>query len=299
MATFIWLSDIIYTTDESMPFSTRAVALLWNNSGHAIMQEVPYIACVSTVRKFLSMGCNESQECINLLLNYKPSMNKSHIWCGTPLHVFLRGDLRDELILKKMLDAGADPNMKDPNGNAALHIEVLRTTPVEKEKFIELLIKYKADINMRNENGWTPLHLAIREGYEDVVDTLLKNGAHINIKDNSGTTQMKSAFSYRFQNPTILTHLGKHLILQHGRNLPIDLEDLEQLCEIDHLRKYKIRCDEEVSTLKRTTVGTDSYVTYFNILIASPDKMAEYVRNLGIVKSLENFDKKYFYMEII
>ncbi|KAK9884176.1 hypothetical protein WA026_005131 [Henosepilachna vigintioctopunctata] len=313
MDPFNWLANILSSLfDESLHFNSRFVDLTGNSRGYTTTNNVPYIQCVTPLLQLLSKGfdintttkcgitalhlvCIDGyKECISLLLRYKPSMNVSHKWLGTPLHIFLKDDLRDQRILKKMLDAGADPNMKDPSGNAALHIEVLRTSPEKQKKFIQLLIKYKADINMRNENGWTPLHLAIREGYEDVVYNLLRKGADINIKDNNGTTQMKTAFSYRFQNPTMLTHLGKHLILQHGRNIPVDVDDLEQLCEIDHLRKYKIRCDEEVSTLKRTTVCTDSYVTYFDILIASPDKMAKYVQNLDIVKSLENFDKNKF-----
>lgn len=50
-------------------------------------------------------------------------------------------------------------------GLAALHEAVLSGNL----ECVKLLIKYGADIHQRDETGWTPLHIACSDGYPDIA----------------------------------------------------------------------------------------------------------------------------------
>lgn len=50
-------------------------------------------------------------------------------------------------------------------GLAALHEAVLSGNL----ECVKLLVKYGADIHQRDETGWTPLHIACSDGYPEIA----------------------------------------------------------------------------------------------------------------------------------
>lgn len=50
---------------------------------------------------------------------------------------------------------------------------------------VSLLLAHKADPDVSDYAGTTPLHLAVQHRRNDAVQTLLKNGANINMRDNN------------------------------------------------------------------------------------------------------------------
>lgn len=60
----------------------------------------------------------------------------------------------------------------------ALHI-ASRTGDVEG---VRLLVKCGADCNALTRDHYTPLHLAVKEGYDDVIELLLDHGAKQDLK---------------------------------------------------------------------------------------------------------------------
>lgn len=58
-----------------------------------------------------------------------------------------------------------------------------------------LLIQAGADLNVQemSQDGYTPLHIAVKERLINIVDTLLKNGATKDAKDNRGKTPLDLA----------------------------------------------------------------------------------------------------------
>ncbi|XP_012888554.1 PREDICTED: protein phosphatase 1 regulatory subunit 27 [Dipodomys ordii] len=60
-----------------------------------------------------------------------------------------------------------------PSGLAALHEAVLSGNL----ECVKLLVKYGADIHQRDETGWTSLHMACSDGYPDIARYLISLGA--------------------------------------------------------------------------------------------------------------------------
>gem|GEM_PF-1314161 len=74
------------------------------------------------------------------------------------------------------------PARRIPYDRTQLHIAAL-WGDVE---IVEVLLKRGADPNVKDDNGQTPLHIAAQEGHVDVVRVLLERGADPRIADNGG-----------------------------------------------------------------------------------------------------------------
>ncbi|XP_043116799.1 nuclear factor NF-kappa-B p100 subunit [Puntigrus tetrazona] len=121
----------------------------------------------------------------------------------TPLHLAV---ITHQLILVKvLLDAGADPGALDRNGQTALHLccehrevdclsVILRHYPQNPSPHLEI----------RNYEGLTPLHLAVQNGNKKLAKILLENGAEINAGDNkSGRSPLVHAVENNFTDMVI------------------------------------------------------------------------------------------------
>ncbi|XP_036268284.1 protein phosphatase 1 regulatory subunit 27 [Pipistrellus kuhlii] len=69
-----------------------------------------------------------------------------------------------------------------PSGLAALHAAVLSGNL----ECVKLLVRYGADIHQRDETGWTPLHIACSDGYPDIARFLLSRGADRKAANDDG-----------------------------------------------------------------------------------------------------------------
>uniref|UniRef100_A0A182ZVU8 Uncharacterized protein n=1 Tax=Biomphalaria glabrata TaxID=6526 RepID=A0A182ZVU8_BIOGL len=89
-----------------------------------------------------------------------------------------------KMVLKYLLDMGADANRKNNNGLTALHIAAA------KNKFdcAETLLKYGADVNLKCNAGRTPLHYAVQN--ERLVKLFLEYQANVNATDDMGNTPL-------------------------------------------------------------------------------------------------------------
>ncbi|MEA3231284.1 MAG: ankyrin repeat domain-containing protein, partial [Thermodesulfobacteriota bacterium] len=80
-------------------------------------------------------------------------------------------------IATRLIDFGADTEIRDRKGNTALH----KAARHGDHDLSTLLIEHDADVNVTTPGlHVTPLHQAVRYGHEKIVRSLLNNGAEVN-----------------------------------------------------------------------------------------------------------------------
>ncbi|KAH7648570.1 ankyrin-related protein [Cryptosporidium bovis] len=115
-------------------------------------------------------------------LKYKLNVNISNERGFTPLHwASLYGH---SIIVKKLLNANADPNKTTKMNCTPLHFASANGF----DEIVSLLLKFGAKINVISNLGSTPLSSASIKGYEKTVKLLIKNGSCLDYKDKNGFT---------------------------------------------------------------------------------------------------------------
>jgi len=106
-------------------------------------------------------------------------------------------------IVRMLLDAGAEVNAPDDDGNTPLHL-------AESLWMVRLLLGHKADPNVRNHYESTPLHEA-KSAY--VAGELIRAGADVNARGNGG------------RSPLHFAHTGQHVRLLIDKGARVDVID--------------------------------------------------------------------------
>ena len=101
------------------------------------------------------------------------------------------------------LQSGADPNVRDKDGNTPLHQAAGFN---ENPAVIAALVDVGADPKARNKWGLTPLHRAGFNQKSAIVAALVDAGAEPNIRDGGGNTPLHVAAMFN-ENPAVITAL--------------------------------------------------------------------------------------------
>jgi len=101
---------------------------------------------------------------------------------------------RDMTWTSFLLGKGANPNVRDGQGNAPLHIAAL----LGFTEGAELLLGRKAQVDLTNNSGETPLIIAVQQRNVPMVRMLLNNGADPKLSDRIAG---KSARDYAAEDP--------------------------------------------------------------------------------------------------
>lgn len=98
-------------------------------------------------------------------------------------------------VIRHLLGLGADPDIKDTDGWAALTVAVANN----RRGIVEILLDGKADINTQDNGLWTPLMEAINRGSEDIALLLIQRGADLRLRNEEGMTALDLAQDFQLQ----------------------------------------------------------------------------------------------------
>ena len=119
-----------------------------------------------------------------LLLEAGADPNRKNVEGAAPIHVAtLEGHNR---VLKALLRVGANPDAQLKDGVAPLHMAVMCAGTGGGLTVLTTLIKVGANPNIQDLQGKTPMHLAVNHGWLDVAEFLKDCGANPETKDKSG-----------------------------------------------------------------------------------------------------------------
>ena len=144
------------------------------------------MAQANAAKKAQAEGLGDVARC--LLLDTDPNTKDQD--GQTLLHVTARVS-KTPMVVKALLDAGANPNVQNEYGQTPLHLaSQLNSNPM----VVKTLLNAGADLTARDNGGRTPLHWAASHGKTPaVVKTLLDAGADLNGRDKNGGTPLHQA----------------------------------------------------------------------------------------------------------
>ena len=182
-----------------------------------------------------------------------------HLRPSSPAFAVASGN--DLAAMKRMLDAGLDPNARDATGYTPL----IAASRAGNVAMIRLLTSRGADPNLRDGavNSWTPLLHAIHKAQPAATSALLDAGANPNGTDTYGTTPLMMAAGYGY------TDIVKILL---GRGANPRLATKDGVTAIDLARSG-------VPDIDRFTVFDCQDETVKALLAADP-KLSDHTANL-------------------
>ena len=121
----------------------------------------------------------------------------------TSLHKAAISNLTDmaELLIKAIVDRGANIDQPSNEGYSALHLAV----SAGSQEVFGLLIENNCNMNAQDNEGGTPLMRAIHDGKNDMALMLLELGANIQIRDANGLHALH--LGARFGSTEVVTRL--------------------------------------------------------------------------------------------
>ena len=159
----------------------------------------------------------ESEDMITRLISRgAPADVATDTYNETPLHIAARYARADAA--KKLLAAGADPNVRDWTGRTPLHTAIA----ADAHGVFTILLNHqhgshRTDLEARADDGSTALILAARLEIENVVEQMIQHHVDVNAVDTAG----KSALHWAAE---VNNKQACELLLKHGANKDIQNE---------------------------------------------------------------------------
>lgn len=132
-------------------------------------------------------------QCMQLLCAAKANVDAGDNSGGheaTPLHMALSNPACELDVVQFLLSAKASPNAVTSNLLSPVTIATIKGTSVE---IVRAILDAKADANLRDRKKWTPLHFAVYSSRPDVIRCLLEHGADVNVQSDNLETALHMA----------------------------------------------------------------------------------------------------------
>ncbi|EIT77170.1 hypothetical protein AO1008_05004 [Aspergillus oryzae 100-8] len=206
-----------YTEEEKRHFCDE-YARQWNevtgdsDTGDQVFLESEYGYLLAITFDIHNMLCfmaeQDDKDPLNLLL----------LEFDADAHLLRRGNLLPlhiaAEVIQLLLEAGADVNLVESDGNNALHLAAYCGTI----EIVESLLAHGAAVDVLGPDDRTVLHVAAAGDNPDVVPSLCRAGVAINALDASGNTALHLA---ALHGRTALTRL----LLEMGADVSVSPED--------------------------------------------------------------------------
>lgn len=211
-------------------------------------------------------------------------------------------------VVKLLLNRGVGANCIVYTTTALVHA-VEHNHSTKNASIVKLLLDYGARVNGTGPDGLYALHSAISyRSSEDVLQSLLDEGADVNQRNTHGKTAVALAKSYHYYSRPFLKILTSHIMLMKSQNLFISEENLKAVTEV--LKNHKVysygfsekKFENEIKLLKFEKFD-DSPVSYYDILETKDvQKLSLWACNENIVQTVKSsdFERKFpIYCEMI
>lgn len=202
------------------------------------------------------------------------------------------------MLVKLLLDRGADPNLRDRLGGTAL----MRGIDKGRKSVVDMMLGYPTvdkhcqdiddrgllhaaaangtpdvlasfrdldlDLNLQDSNGMTPLHEAARNGKSSAVETLLAWGARADTKDSSNRTASIIAWQYGFEDITRLSGIDGDSNSSHSEATAAPRLELPPWALVRHGKAdlLKTLVEQNATSLSEIEPGTGNTVLHIAIL---------------------------------
>lgn len=144
---------------------------------------------LNLIKPYAVRDLNTMRELIANEVGKSIDINEQSISGATVLHWAVGRWYFD--LAKLALQKGANSNIRDVEGNSALHIASHSGDSLAR--MISLLLQYGAEVNTGNMRSYTPLHLAAERGYIKSVELLVAKGADVNAVTSYGSSVLSYA----------------------------------------------------------------------------------------------------------
>ena len=151
---------------------------------------------------------NSSRDILQALIDHGADVNAENMNNTTPLMMACWDGNVDPV--DALLNAGADPNITDPNGDSCIHFAVHGECSIEA---IQAIVDHGADVNAANISNETALIISCENGNLDAISVLLNAGADPGIANATGDTCLHAAV-YGGCSIEVL-----HSLLDHGADV--------------------------------------------------------------------------------
>jgi ankyrin repeat protein len=141
---------------------------------------------------------------IDLMLNIGIDINAQNNEGETVLIKCSKIIFNNNIILCYLIEKGANVNIKDIKGNNALHYSVSLNQLTKSQMLLSDI-----NINAINNDKQTPLHKAVITSNIEMINMLLKHGAHVNALDSNNHSPLY-CFLEKFSNNDIIDILYYH-----------------------------------------------------------------------------------------